>query len=400
VVVAASLSSVFRARPIVIGAVYPTGGSQGPGGIEESRGVSLAAEYVNARGGVKGRRLAIHLEQTDTADMVQAAVERLRRAGAAILVGSYGSTISRPAADHAAQRGMLFWETGAVGELSMEAAQGDRVFRFPPTGGVLGRAAVAFVRDQLAPHVNPRRPLRYTVTYVDDVYGRAVGLGALAALRESGLAIAATLPYDLATVDFDRLAAQVRDARTDVLVASAYLKDGVELRRAVVRARLPLVANIGTSSSYCMPEFGDALGPDAVGAFASDKPDGDILRTEPLTSAAADALRWAREEYHRRHGRVMSAPALSGFAGGLALFGHVMPSSRDLSAGAVAAAARVIDLPLGGLPNGSGLRFSAASDGERGANLRATSVIWQWIRPNTRTVVWPRAFATHPIAFP
>src|SRR5437899_8621423 len=36
--------------PIVIGAVYPTGGGQGPGGTEEFRGVDLAAEYANRSG--------------------------------------------------------------------------------------------------------------------------------------------------------------------------------------------------------------------------------------------------------------------------------------------------------------------------------------------------------------
>ena len=113
-VLAAGASVAVRPRSIVVGAVYPTGGSQGPGGIDESRGVSLAADYVNARGGVKGRRIVLRLEQTDTSDMVPAAVERLRRGGASVLVGSYGSTISRPAAALAARHRMVFWETGAV----------------------------------------------------------------------------------------------------------------------------------------------------------------------------------------------------------------------------------------------------------------------------------------------
>jgi branched-chain amino acid transport system substrate-binding protein len=356
VLVAIAASAVaLRERPIIIGALYPTGGSQGPGGIEESQGVILAADYVNERGGVKGRHIALRLEETDTSDMVPGAIERLRRAGASVLVGSYGSTISRPAAALAARHRMVFWETGAVGQLSMEAAQSDYIFRFVPTGGVLGRAAVAFVRDELAVRLTPRRALRYTVTYVDDVYGRAVGAGAVAELRASGAPIAAVLPYDLASVDFDRLAAAIRDARTDVLVVVAYLRDGVAVRRAIVRAGLPLVATIGTSSSYCHPEFGQLLGADAVGVFASDKPDGDILRAEPLTPAAADALGWARDEYRRRHARAMSAPALSGFAGGLALFGHVIPAAADLSAEAVAASARAVEIPAGGLPNGSGL---------------------------------------------
>ena len=28
-----------------------------------------------------------------------------------------------------------------------------------------------------------------------------------------------------------------------------------------------------------------------------------------------------------------------------------------------------------------------------GANLRATSVVWEWVRPKTRAIVWPPAFA-------
>ena len=33
-----------------------------------------------------------------------------------------------------------------------------------------------------------------------------------------------------------------------------------------------------------------------------------------------------------------------------------------------------------------------------GANLRAMSVIWEWVRPGVRAVVWPQRFATAPIA--
>ncbi|MGH2556617.1 MAG: ABC transporter substrate-binding protein, partial [Actinomycetota bacterium] len=39
---------------VIVGAVYPTGGGQGPGGVEELRGIQLAAELANRRGGVNG----------------------------------------------------------------------------------------------------------------------------------------------------------------------------------------------------------------------------------------------------------------------------------------------------------------------------------------------------------
>jgi hypothetical protein len=96
----------------------------------------------------------------------------------------------------------------------------------------------------------------------------------------------------------------------------------------------------------------------------------------------------------------MTAPALTGFAGGLALFQHVLPQADEFSPAAVARAARAVKLPEGALPNGSGLAFAPTGQSDAGNNLNATSVIWQWVAPKTRAVVWPPAYATHPIVIP
>ena len=34
---------------------------------------------------------------------------------------------------------------------------------------------------------------------------------------------------------------------------------------------------------------------------------------------------------------------------------------------------------------------------DSGANRNASSVIWEWVAPGVRAVVWPPAFATHPV---
>lgn len=393
----ATACSALQKDVVIVGAVYPTGGGQGPGGIEELRGLQLAAELANDRGGVDGRSVQIRVEPADSAEGAPGAVARLAEGGAKVIAGSYGSTISAPAAAEASRLGIPFWETGAVGELMPGSAAGHLVFRFAPTGASLGRTAVAFVRDQLAPRLPEANGFRYGVAFVDDPYGRAVGLGALDEIRRSGLSLAGSFPYDLAHVDYDVLARKIGESGVDFLVVVAYLEDGVDLRRAMVRARVPLVASIGTSSSYCHPAFGLALGNEAVGLFASDKPDGDVLDPRGLTPEASELLRWARDEYRRRFGGPMEAPALSGLAAGWALFAHVLPRAPDLTAEAISNAVLAIRLPEGSLPNGSGLQFAPAGAPDAGANLRAVSVIWEWVRPNVREVVWPPAFATGPI---
>jgi ABC-type branched-subunit amino acid transport system substrate-binding protein len=220
------------------------------------------------------------------------------------------------------------------------------------------------------------------------VYGQAVGGGAIAELEGHG-ATPVRYNYSLPNTDFNALAKRIASDGVNVLVVAAYIDDGVALRKALVDHHVPLLANIGTSSSYCMPEFGKRLGNDAVGVFASDKPDGDILRTESLTTDAVRVLHWARTQYRSRYGDDMPAPALAGFAGAWALFHDVLPNANGRSAAAIAAAAHSVSLKPGSLPNGSGLLF-----GTDGDNSRALTVIWEWIRPGKRAVVWPPAFAT------
>ena len=403
VLVAAALVFWVARRPsVTIGAVYPTGGGQGPGGVEEYRGLTLAAALQNKGGGVQGRTVDIHLKAADSADAAPGAVQALASQGAPVIAGSYGSTISFPAAQAAYNRGLDFWETGAVGDLGMLATDvpppylGSNVFRFPPAGSVLGSSAVDFVANQLKSSL-PDRPLRYTVAYVNDAYGAEVAQGALDQISKQGLTLAAKIPYDLLHADYNAVVDQIAAARTDVLFVASYIDDAVSMRKAILAKHVPLVANIGTSSSYCLPAFGEQLGQQAVGLFASDKPDGDILKASNLTREAASALEWGRAEYARRYGGTMTAAALTGFAGGWALFHHVLPAAKALTPKAIADAARSTQLPMGALPNGSGLAFGRPGGVGAGENLRALSVIWEWTAPNTRSVVWPPPYATSPI---
>ncbi|MEX0753789.1 MAG: ABC transporter substrate-binding protein [Actinomycetota bacterium] len=390
----AASSCSGEATSIRIGAIYPLNGSQGPGGIDEFRGVQLAADLVNADGGVGGRDVQLEPIDVPSSDGAAAAVAQLDAAGIELLVGSYGSTISLPAADEAARRGMVFWETGAVGEMTGRGA-GELVFRVPADGGVLGRQAIRFVADELAPGVD-RDPneLRFAVVNVDDVYGRAVAAGALDELDARGLHLVGTFDYDETRLDAARLIADVARARPDVVFVSAYLTDGVAIQRQIARQRLPLVAAIGTSSSYCMPEFGAALGRDAIGTFASDKPDAQAIDPTGLTAEGRTLLARAAAAYEQRFDEPMSAPALTGFSGAWALLHEVLPAAGSPTPAAVGEAARTADLPAGSLPNGSGLAFGRAGTPDAGTNLRAASVIWQWLDPDEHVVVWPAPYAT------
>jgi branched-chain amino acid transport system substrate-binding protein len=354
---------------------------------------------TNAAGGVRGRQLEVVPVDAPSSDAAPAAIDGLRRRGVRFVLGSYGSTISNPAAAAAVRDGMLFWETGEVGQM-LGPGRGRLVFRVAPSGAVLGANAISFIADRVAPalHRSPSS-LRFAVANVDDVYGSWVADGAVEEIRRLGLPFVGQVSYDAQGFDAAATVRRIAALRPDVLFVSAYVADGVALRRAMVLQHLHLLANIGSSSSYCMKAFGEALGADAVGLFASDKPDADAIAPTGLDPAARSLLARANAAYRSRYHADMTAAALAGFSAAWALLHDVMPNARSLTPDGVAAAARGVRLPEGSLPNGSGLAFGAPGTSTAGSNLRAASVIWEWTHLDWRGVVWPPRFATESVRY-
>lgn len=391
-----------------VGVMYPTSGPQGTQGIEEQRGALLAAAWANAHGG------RLRLVEADVArpEDVPAAMGALQKAGVSVVVGTHGSAYSAAAAAEATRRHMLVWETGAVGQVGWNPAGGGLYaadsygadgpvaagvdfIRMAPMGGDLGKAAVDFVRDGLTRH----GPLRWAIAYVDDPYGRAVEGGAAAEVSATGQSLVGAYPYAESGTDFNALASRIAAAHPDALYVSAYLDDGTALRRALATEHVPLLVNLGTSSSYCMPAFGQRLGAQAVGVFASDKPDAAAIRPDALGREGRDTLAWASARYRSRYHTAMTSHALSGFSNAFALFVHVLPAARAATTDAVAAAALRVKLPIGTLANGGGLDIAPPGAADAGNNRNAAGVIWEWIAPGHEEVVWPPAFATHAVVW-
>ena len=231
------------------------------------------------------------------------------------------------------------------------------------------------------------------------MYGHSVAAGAEAELGARGLHDVGTFGYDFRTVDMAKLVRRIarRETRRAVRIGVPRRRDRAPARSSSHNT-CKLLANIGTSSSYCMPAFGSTLGKDAVGVYASDKPVGVV--DQPVGAAPRRALVLAARE--RRPTAMkwdvdMSPAALAGFSAAWALFTDVLPAAASLAPADVAAAARAIDLPRGSLPNGSGLRFGAPGTANAGDNVAAASVIWEWVAPGEAAVIWPPAFATDPM---
>ncbi len=431
-----STSPVSAAGDVRIGAVFPLNGNAASLAQEELAGVRAAADFVNAAGGIEGRRIVLDVRDLESADNAPAVMAALRADGASVVIGAYSSALSIPASQAANDDGLVYWEAGAVAD-RLTGRGLPLVFRVGASGSNLGSNSAAFAASQIAPRLaKAPTQLRVAIVAAADDYARSVADAAAAGAENEGVPIVAREQYDLTVPDFPAVMARLEAARPDVVILASHIPDGVAFRRAMIAANLRVGALIGSTMAECDPDFAGDLGPDAIGVFASDRPTGGFQPSalDPAARALYDrfAASWAARgrgsspsgDYGARGygsepagspseypisgpvaaGSAAAGPSeegLSGFAAAWALFHDVLPSAAragSLDASAVAAAARSIDLPTGSLPNGAGLRFSSDL-GSLGQNERAAAVIWQWQAVRSYTFVWPPTYQTGEVGF-
>jgi branched-chain amino acid transport system substrate-binding protein len=397
--VACAQSQAKPANELVLGAIYPLSGPQAAGGKEELAGVKAALKVAESTGAIK---VPVRLDVVDvtTPEAAVAAVDHLVRDDhVPAILGTYGSTLSAAASARADALKTVYWETGAVADPI--TAQRQYVFRTVATGSSLGRMAVTFTHDVLMPRYQLQAP-RVVVIRVNDVYGRSVGGGEQALASSLGIPVVDVIEYDPHAFDPAAIASRVAAAHPDFLWDVSYLDDGVAIWKSLLRDHVTLKGAVGTSSAFCMPEFGRQLGTGAVGVYAADKPDADIS-SAALSPAGLALLDQARAVYARENGGAnMSIPAVAGFVGAWTLFHDVLHGISGLATpDAIRAAALQVDVSVGGSINGGGVRFGAAGSLDEGQNTRAAAVVGQWQAVGVMNIVYPPPYAVRePISIP
>jgi branched-chain amino acid transport system substrate-binding protein len=422
-------SAIPSGGPIRIGAVFPLEGSAATLAGYELRGVQIAADMVNADGGVGGRPLQLEIRDLQRGADAPTVMASLRANGVQVVIGAYGSDLSIAASQAANAAGLLYWEAGAVAD-RLTGRGLPMVFRVGASGSNLGSNSAAFAATQLASRLGrSSSQLRLAIVAADDDYATSVADAAAATATSFAVPLVLRTTYSLVIPNWERVMSDLAAAGPDVIILASHIPDGIAFRRAMLASGLKVGALIGSTMAECDPDFAGELGAAAIGIFASDRPtagfQADALT--PSSRAIYDrfASAWespagegespdvgpssgygAGSEYRisgpgESASAAASEEALSGFSAAWALFHDVLPAAKAggaLDADSIARAARAGDLPDGSLPNGAGLRFSSDL-ATLGQNQRAAAVIWQWQAVRTYAFVWPATFATGSINF-
>src|SRR6185503_15604118 len=219
--------------PIRIGAVFPISSNAASLAGPELAGVRIAADQVNADGGIGGRRIELVVRDLRSRDEAAGVMQDLRDRGVELVIGAYSSDLSIAASEAAADAGLLYWEAGAVAD-QLTGRGLPLVFRVGASGSNLGANSSAFAATELSSRLGKSvADLRIGIAVADDEYARSVADAAEATARERGMPVVVRRAYNLAVPDWPGVMADLAAARPDVLILASHIPDGIAFREAM-----------------------------------------------------------------------------------------------------------------------------------------------------------------------
>jgi len=270
--------------PVRIGVVLPA---------DFAAAAVIAADQLNAAGGVRGRRLELVRDSVPPAlpDGVGSHIVRatsVLRVPVAAVIGHEGSGSSLAAAPVYNAAGVV--QLVPTGTSRLLAQTGAWTLALAPNDSVEGRFIASFIRDRLGART-------VTIFYMNTDYGIGLRDGVLGALTGGPVRVVRAVRYDQGADLAVLVDAALRHERPDAFVIAGYARDAGRIA-ALLRDRrvpAPIVAGDG---AHALPDL-VAARPDAV--------EGMYVVTFWLPGAADGATRRTEGELRRRLGREPTA---------------------------------------------------------------------------------------------
>ncbi|MBN1401661.1 MAG: branched-chain amino acid ABC transporter substrate-binding protein [Anaerolineae bacterium] len=328
--VACGRSKVPTKGPLTVYVAVPLSGWQADGGQTVLGGARLAAEEINARGGVLGYRLEVvgiddEADSDVALDVANQIATAVRGGVEPVLgvIGHYNSGQSEVALEVYKDLPIVVI-TPTASDPALTQRGYRNFFRVNATDAVQGPYDAQFIVEDLAAE-------RIVVVHADNTYGRGLADQIVPALTGLGRPPLEVIEIPEAANSYADAVAQIQAQSPDLVFLAGYETEGYvllpELREAGVQAEF-------LASDGCfLYDFVDGSGPWAEGAYVS------AITPDP-TSVADEA--WWRA-YQNLEARNPGTYSVAGYSA-MAVMAAGAKAAESLDAGAISAALREIEL--------------------------------------------------------
>ncbi|MCQ4160195.1 ABC transporter substrate-binding protein [Roseomonas sp. GC11] len=257
---------LLRAQPaaVKIGILQPLTGALAQDGDLGRLGATLAAEAINAAGGLKelgGAR--VELVVADARSNPEAAaqeVEKLQAEGVVAIVGGFASPICLAASQAAARYDLPYIvDVGVSDQITTRGLR--NTFRFAPGFGTVTNTALAnLVRLNTA---GGRAAKTVVLVHEDGLFGSGLAKLMQTELPKLGFEVLETIAHPTPARDMSNVALRIRALNPDLVIPSSYYGEFVLLARTLRQQRIRpkgiyAVLNGAASNYRFVKEFPEA----------------------------------------------------------------------------------------------------------------------------------------------
>jgi branched-chain amino acid transport system substrate-binding protein len=370
-------SSPAHSEAIKVGVILPLTGKLGSFGDMARRSFVLAGEEINARGGVNGKPLELHVADTaGNSRLVRDAIQRLVLENqVTVVVGGVSSSVALAAATSCQERKLPFLITTAAADKITEQGW-TYVFRLNTPAGEYSRAMEGFLKE-----VGGIRAV--AILHENTLFGYDTAREWLDRFRKLGFRISIKWGYDEGTTDFRPILTRIGAKGPDMVYMISRVNDAGMIMRQIQELGLNARLFAGGTQDFLTPLLRNEAGEAAEYVCST------ALWTP---SAPYPGARTFYERFLQINGRPPDYHGAQAYAA-MHVIADAMGRAGSSDGGAVRHALAGTDMMTVYGP----VRF--VSYGRKTQQNRLPTFLVQWQGGN-REVVWPRNLATAGYIYP
>jgi branched-chain amino acid transport system substrate-binding protein len=375
---AALIPSTISGQPLKVGLLLPVTGKLDSFGEIELRSFVMAADEINAAGGVNGNEIDLIIGDTaGKTDVGRSALEKIISEEQVLIVGGgFSSSVTWAAAAVAQEHKVPFLINTASADKITEQGW-EYIFRLNPP-------VSEYLKDLVSFFAKVVRPKNVTVLYEDTPFGH-YGLKRLLELRKRlGFKVVSQQGHKPGGMDFSPVIVKALARKPDlVYIISSSMVDAASLLSQAKDLGLNPRLFVGFGAGFTLPEFREQAG-DTTEYLISAVP------WSPSVPYAG-----AKEYYEKFAGKYNSAAEYHGAQAYAAMYviADALKRAKSLTPTDVRDALEQTDMITAFGP----VKFTSSGKKTRQNNLPILLV--QWIKGKLE-IVWPQELATRKYVYP
>jgi branched-chain amino acid transport system substrate-binding protein len=367
----------YAADTLDLSIPLPLTGGQAKFGEMEKKSYEIAAEEINAKGGIKGKKVVLTFEDSQGKPEISRSIaEKLIDVKKQpVIFGEYSSSCSKAVAAVANERKTPYLVvTGADDSITQQNYK--YVFRMNPSNAYYAIGLISFLKEVV-------KPQSIAILYESSDFGTSGAEDMAKQAEKMGMKVLVKEKYEKGAVDFKPILSKVKAARPDVIYMVSYVMDASLLMKQIKELRIDARLFAGGAAGFAIPEF-----------ISNSKDAAEYVVTATLWSEQAK-YKGAREyadKYKKKFGDYPSYHGAEAYAA-LYIIKDVLERAKSMKPEDIREAMKATKMETAFGP----IKFED-KEGYQNQNFMDTLVL-QVIKGKHETI-WPQQYATTKYLYP